>query len=149
MTTTRGIFHTWVKREFRKGYSIPMLPYQDGIMCKEFWNRYDSMLRILPGFDEKTGRIFKQNINCNEYSDEDDKTNYLSDTFFAAQILTKFGPSGYSFISSYRPGSDEAEAYGDDSICAVVASAIVNTVMGRRSTLQYKPIQEWNMWANT
>ena len=61
--------HSFVKPEFRKGFQIPMLPYQQyGIMSRVFWPSKTQVVRILPGYDPQTGEVFRQNINCTQFS---------------------------------------------------------------------------------
>ena len=65
--SNRSEYVSIVKKEFRKGFSIPMIPYQEnGIISKPLWPSRDQMLRIVPGYDPATGEVFHQNINCNE-----------------------------------------------------------------------------------
>ena len=96
-----GTFLTFVRPEYRKGYQIPGMEIQEsGIQSMTLWTTRQSILRIIPGYDPETGEIFPQNINVNEYSTDDNFTNYLSDTFVMASIIDGFGSRGSCFITS-------------------------------------------------
>ena len=128
---------SFVNSDYRKGYVMENIPYQRaGILSRLLWNSKDSIIRIVPGYDENG--VFPQNINVNEFSnDSQDYTEYLSDSFLMASIMDGFGESHQMFISSYRPGSPEDTKYGGDTVVDVFARNIKRSVdsasKGKRS----------------
>ena len=130
--TTRqyGPWLSFVKQQYRKGYSIPGLEYQaNGIRSYTLWNTRDSVIRILPGYDPATGEIFPQNVRCNEYTTDGSYTDYLSDTFMTASIVVGFGQQGMTFITSYAPGSPDAERWGGNTVIKVFTRNVSNSVL--------------------
>lgn len=130
--TTRqfGPWLSFVKQQFRKGYSIPGLDYQqNGIRSYTCWNTRDSVLRIIPGYDPATGEIFPQNVKCNEYVTDGSYSDYLSDTFMTASVVVGFGQQGMTFITSYAPGSPDAQRWGGNTVIKVFTKNVANSVM--------------------
>jgi hypothetical protein len=115
--STQGTYMTFVKPQFRKGFEIPILPWQKGgIKSKSLWNSRDHIIRIIPGFDRQTGEVFRQNVNCNEYSEQEEYKKYLSDTFLTCRTVQNFGERKQSFIIDYAPGSPDDMKYGGDTV---------------------------------
>lgn len=113
---------SFVKEEFRRGYTFEGIPWQtNGYVTGSLWNTRDHIIRIIPGYDPQTREIFRQNINVNEYSDEADPADYLSDTFMMADTVQGFGSSRSSFVTSYKPGTQDEMTYGGDTVIAVFA----------------------------
>lgn len=124
-----GPWLSFVKQQYRKGYQIPGLDYQqNGIRSYTLWNTRDSVLRILPGYDPTTGEIFPQNVRCNEYTTDGAYTDYLSDTFMTASIVSGFGQQGMTFITSYAPGSSDEQRWGGSTVIKVFTKNIQNSV---------------------
>lgn len=146
--SNRSDYVSIVKKEFRKGFSVPMIPYQEnGILSKALWPSRDQMLRIVPGYDPVSGEVFRQNINCNEYCTDASLQEYLSDTFILSTIVNGFGASKQTFITDFAPGSPDYEKWGGDTpIHWFIRNMFysVNTKSKRKP--KYQPINEWNIW---
>ena len=112
-----GTYRSFVKQSFRKGFEIPLLPYQtNGILSKQLWQSKNHVLRIIPGYDVDTGEVYPQNINCNEFASDSDFTDYLSDTFVLAYIATGIGPNYEMLITDYAPGSADESKYAGNTV---------------------------------
>lgn len=136
-----GPFLSYTKQEYRRGYEIPGMAYQTGgIRSLALWNTRQTILRILPGYDPATGQIYPQNINVNEFSMDAGYDDYLSDTFITASVVSGFGANKQTFITSYAPGSDDAQRYGGDTVINQfvknVANSVLNAEKGKRSKFQ-------------
>ena len=136
-----GPFLSFVKPAYRKGYEVPGLAYQTGgIKSISLWNTRESVLRIVPGYDKATGQVFPQNINVNEFSIDAGYDDYLSDTFLTASIVSNFGARGQTFITSYAPGSEDAQRYGGDTVINQFVKNVTNSVLnaekGKRTKFQ-------------
>ena len=151
--TTRqyGPWLSFVKQQYRKGYSIPGLEYQaNGIRSYTLWNTRDSVIRILPGYDPATGEIFPQNVRCNEYTTDGSYTDYLSDTFMTASIVVGFGQQGMTFITSYAPGSPDAEKWGGNTVIKVFTRNVSNSVLAasQGKKPRFGVTQEMRKWCD-
>ena len=128
-------YYSFVRPEFRRGYEIPMIPYQtNGIISRPLWNTKNSVLRIIPGYDPSTGEIFRQNIRVNEYSPEESYLTYLSDTFMESYVLQGFGSQKLVLISDYAPDSDDSRRWGGDTALHVFTRNIMRAVDGKRKS---------------
>ena len=130
--TTRqyGPWLSFVKPKYRKGYEIPGLQYQtNGIRSYTFWNTRDSIIRILPGYDPSTGEIFPQNVKCNEYTTDGSYADHLSDTFMTASMVVNFGQQGMTFLTSYAPGSPDAQRWGGNTVFKIFTKNVANSVL--------------------
>lgn len=136
-----GPFLSFVKPSYRKGYEIPGMAYQQGgIFSVSLWTTRDSVLRIVPGYDKTTGEIYPQNINVNEFSMDAGYDDYLSDTFITASVVSGFGTNRQTFITSYAPGSTDAQRYGGDTVINQFVKNVTNSVLnadkGKRTKFQ-------------
>lgn len=134
-------FLSYVKPEYKRGYEIPGMAYQqNGINSVALWTTRDSVLRIVPGYDQATGQVFQQNINVNEFSMDAGYDDYLSDTFITASVVSGFGANKQTFITSYAPGSEDAQRFGGDTVINQfvknVANSVLNADKGKRSKFQ-------------
>ena len=121
---------SFVKQKYRKGYDIPGLAYQtNGIKSFTCWNTKPSVLRILPGYNPATGEIFPQNVKCNEYSTDGSYAEHLSDTFMTSSMVVNFGQQGMTFLTSYAPGSPDAQKWGGSTVFKIFTKNISNSVM--------------------
>lgn len=131
--------------DYRKGYAVPEIPYQEyGIVVKELWTRYNSVLRIIPGNDGTA--LFPQNINITEYSEDQDPRQYLSNTFHMCTTMTGFGDRKAGLIIDLPPGSmdrDNFEVSPLQYFYNIVASAVKNPTRSR-----FRPIPAWNAWVD-
>ena len=132
---------SFVRPQYRRDYKIPGLEYQtNGIRSFTLWNAYPSVIRIIPGYDKATGEIFRQNVNCNEFADDAQYDEYLSDTFIDASIVSNFGPRKMTFITSYAPGSPESQMFAGNTVIDAFARSIHYSVKdsneGKRSRFQ-------------
>jgi hypothetical protein len=89
--------------------------------------------------------VFRQNIKCDQFSTEDDRTNYLSDTFTMVSIIEKFGSCG-PIISSYAPGSRDAEMYGGDTVLRHFVRKIMYACNGKNKRNELTPTNDWKLW---
>lgn len=146
--SNRSEYVSIVKKEFRKGYSIPMIPYQtNGIISKSLWPSRDQMVRIVPGYDPVTGQVFSQNINANEYCTDANLQDYLSDTFILSTIVNGFGASRQTFITDFAPGSPDEEKWGGDTpIHWFIRNMFYSVNSKSKRKPKYQPINEWNIW---
>ena len=150
-TRSYGPWLSFVKQNYRRGYHIPGLEYQtQGIKSFTLWNTKESCIRIIPGYDPATGELFPQNVRCNEYTTDGSYSDYLSDTFMTASIVSGFGQQGMTFITSYAPGSKDAQKWGGNTIFKVFTKNIANSVMA--DTNGKKPrfgvTQEMHRWCD-
>lgn len=144
-SSARSMYLSLVKKEYRKGYEIPIIPYQTaGILSKVLWTSKDHILRIVPGHN-KAGQILRQNINVNEYSEESMLTDFLSDTFMKSTIVNGFGTSDQTFITDFEPGSADEVKYGGDTLIHWFVRNICYTLTANRKS-RFSPIPEWSMW---
>lgn len=137
-----------INQQFRRNFEIPLLPHQTaGIICRLLWPSKNQVIRIIPGHDPATGEVFPQNINCGQYSPEDSYDMHLSDTFYKATTVSRFGGLNYPIIADYAPGSEDEQAYAGETVLHNFTRSITYACNGmgkRRSRLQ--PIQEWRAW---
>lgn len=136
-----GPFLSYVRPEYRKNYEIPGMAYQTGgFRSLSLWSTRQSILRILPGYDPATGQVYPQNINVNEFSMDAGYDDYLSDTFITASVVSGFGANKQTFITSYAPGSEDAQRYGGDTVINQfvknVANSVLNADKGKRTKFQ-------------
>ena len=144
----RGTFTPLIKEEYRKDYKLDILPHQKkGIFSRLLWTAKPSIVRIVPGYDAETGEVFRQNININEYSQEAQATDYLSDTFYMASVISRFGNSGSDVISDLPPDSEDRRKY--PSILAEFARTVIQSTIavGKGKKPALKPIDAWFQWA--
>lgn len=132
---------SYVKPAYKRGYEIPGMAYQQGgISSLALWTTRDSIVRIVPGYDRSTGQIYPQNINVNEFSMDAGYDDYLSDTFITAAVVSGFGQAKQTFITSYAPGSEDAQRYGGDTVINQfvknVANSVLNAEKGKRTKFQ-------------
>lgn len=151
--TTRqyGPWLSFVKPKYRKGYEIPGLQYQtNGIRSYTFWNTRDSIIRILPGYDPATGEIFPQNVKCNEYTTDGSYADHLSDTFMTSSMVVNFGQQGMTFLTSYAPGSPDAQRWGGNTVIKIFTKNVANSVLaasnGKKS--RFGVTQEMRQWCD-
>lgn len=132
---------------YRKGYTIPCLPYQEfGIIAKELWVRYHSKVRIVPGHDERTGELFKQNINCTTYDEDAPQETYLSDTFYMCRTMSNFGARHANIIIDLPPNSSDRDKYDSsplDYFQYTVSQAVKNPGKSK-----FKAIPAWSQWVD-
>ena len=152
-STTRqyGPWLSFVKSKYRKGYEIPGLDYQtNGIRSYTFWNTRDSIIRILPGYDPSTGEIFPQNVKCNEYTTDGSYADHLSDTFMTASMVVNFGQQGMTFLTSYAPGSPDAQRWGGNTVFKIFTKNVANSVLaasnGKKS--RFGVTNEMRQWCD-
>lgn len=139
----------FVKQQFRKGYTVPVLAYQKyGIISKMLWPSKDQIIRIVPGYDPATGKVFRQNINVTEYSSDASLDDYLSDTFITATTVSKFGSVTTPFITDYEPGSVDEQTYGGDTVLRNFIRGIQYACAQGKGRKRLKPINEWLAWTN-
>ena len=136
-----GPFLSFVKPSYRKGYEIPGMAYQTrGVASVSCWTTREQVLRIVPGYDPSTGQVYPQNINVNEFSMDAGYDDYLSDTFITASVVSTFGANKQTFITSYAPGSEDAQRYGGDTVINQfvknVANSVLNADKGKRTKFQ-------------
>lgn len=137
----------FVKSEFRKGYKIEAIPYQThGIISRILWPSKDHEIRIIPGYDPATGTVLPQNIKVDRYSREEDPGEYVSDTFYQARVVDRFGTLSAPFICDYAPGSPDALAYGGETVLHNFIRDIMYSVNDKGKSKRVKPINEWYMW---
>lgn len=137
----------FVKQEFRKGYQVPLLTWQKyGVLSKMLWPSKNQIIRIIPGYDPATGEIFRQNINCGDYSQEEDPANYLSDTFITATTVSRFGSLTAPLIADYEPGSEDEQKYGGDTVLHNFIRGIMYACSNQTKRKRLKPINEWLTW---
>ena len=132
---------SYVKPAYKRGYEIPGMAYQQGgVGSLALWTTRDSIVRIVPGYDRSTGQIYPQNINVNEFSMDAGYDDYLSDTFITAAVVSGFGQAKQTFITSYAPGSEDAQRYGGDTVINQfvknVANSVLNAEKGKRTKFQ-------------
>ena len=144
----RGSFTPLIKDEYRKDYKLDILPHQKkGIFSRLLWTAKPSIVRIVPGYDVETGEVFRQNININEYSPDAQATDYLSDTFYMASIISRFGNSGSDVISDLPPDSEDRRKY--PSVLAEFSRTVIQSTLavGKGKKPALKPIDAWFQWA--
>ena len=146
-----GTFLSFVRPEFRRGYKIPGMDVQtNGIMSLTLWTTRQSVLRIIPGYDEETGEVFPQNINVNEYATDGKFAEYLSDSFVMTSIIDGFGGRNQSFITAYAPGSIDEQKYGGDTVINAFARAVntsvLNASQGKKT--KFGVTEEMKQWAS-
>lgn len=145
--TAGGLSPSMLADAYRKGYSIPCLPYQEfGFVSKELWVRYHSKLRIVPGHDERTGELFKQNVNCTTYDEETPPENYLSDTFYMCRTMSNFGDRHANIIIDLPPGSADRDRY--DTSPLNYFQYIVSNAVKAPAKSKFKPIAAWSSWVD-
>ena len=131
-----------IAAKFRKGYDVPDIPYQtNGIFAVSLWPSQNSAIRIIPAVDA-SGHAMPQNINVDNYSDQADPTQFLSDTFITASTVDRLGSIRRPLIVDYKPGTSDALAYGKDTAITLFARAIYNacdTKKRRKGTLPPHP----------
>ena len=136
-----------IKQEYQKGYDIPALPYQKyGILTRVLWPGKSQILRIIPGYDENTGEVFRQLKNCDRFSFEAPRQDYLSDTFIESCIIEKFGDVG-PIISSYPEGSQDALMYGGETVLRHFVRRILYSCGEKGARRGIIPTNEMKMWA--
>lgn len=137
-----------IKKEFRKGFEIPILPHQKyGMLSRVLWPSKNQIIRIVPGHDERTGEIFPQNINVNSYSEEANPEDYLSNTFTKATVVSRFGTLTSPFISDYEPGSDDWRKYAGETVIHRFIRKIMNACRSKNGTYDgLKATPEWIQW---
>ncbi len=142
-----GTYLAYVKEQYRKSHTIPALPYQTGgILSKPIWNSKSSIVRIVPGFDKETGEIFRQNINCNEFSTDASYTEYLSDTFMMTSTVQDFGERRQKFVTSYAPGSKDEEEFGGDTVINRFIKNVMYSVNAKK-TPKFVVSTDMRRWA--
>lgn len=140
-------YHSFVKPEFKKGYEISVLPYQQGgILSRTLWNTKEQIIRIIPGYDPNTGEIFRQNIKCNEYAEDAPATEYLSDTFMMARVVNRFGDSRQSFIIDYAPGSTDAQAFGSATVIDTFVRNVRFSVNDQKGRSKFGVTNDMRRW---
>lgn len=143
--TTHSI--SMVKPTFRKGFKIDLLPYQEhGIISKLLWPSKNQVLRILPGYDRRTGEFYKQNVNVTAFSTEAGYDEFLSATFFQATVVTKFGSITAPFIADYAPGSPDEQKYAGETVIRNFIRGIMYATSNKSRRSRLKPINEWKIW---
>lgn len=136
-----------VKPEFRRGFTIPALPYQQyGILSRALWPSRSQVLRIIPGYDPATGEIFRQNTDCTKFSMDAPFDNYLSDTFCRATVVSRFGSVTTPFLSDYAPGSADARKWGGETVLHAFIRSIMYATSPSVRHPRLKPIKEWSLW---
>ena len=140
--------YSMINQKYRRGYSIPLLPHQKdaGIRVKTLWPSRNQIIRIIPGYDPVTGEVFKQNVHVNEFSDENDRSYYLSDTFMKAPVITRFGQITSPIISAYPPGSPEDQTYAGETVLRNFVRGISYACMNKGGKGKLKPTNEWKIW---
>lgn len=137
---------TVVSPQFKTGFQIPSLPYQKyGIITAPLWTTRNSVLRIVPGYDQNG--VFPQNVNINTYDDKVAQQDFLSDTFVAADSVSSFGSINRPVLLGYPAGSPEDEAYGRDTVLRLFIGAIRSKVAGK-SKARLNQIPEWKIWVD-
>lgn len=146
-----GDNRTMIRQEYRSGYEIPLLPHQRyGILSKLLWPSRTQVIRIVPGYDPRTGEVFHQNINVDQWATDRPQTDFLSDTFRMATVCERFGSIGSTFVTDYAPDSPDAQKYGGETVIRNFARSIIfactpsSGSRGFRERL--KPIAEWRQW---
>lgn len=126
---------TYVKPQFvGKGVTFPGIDWQQyGYLTGALWPSREHIIRIIPGYDPETREIFHQNVNVNSFSEDENYTEYLSDTFYIADTVQGFGEAKSHFITSYEPGSPEDEKYGGDTVMATFIRNVFWTVKPLKS----------------
>ena len=149
----RGGYLSFVKDKYRKGYEIPVLPYQTaGIICRTLWTSKDQIVRIVPGVDKETGKVLRQNKNVQDYSSEAPCADYLTNTFMQATTVNSFGDSRQSFITDYAPGSEDEAKFGGDTLIHWFIRHVWRTVDdetkqgNKKKKGRYQAIPEWKRW---
>lgn len=140
---------TYVKPEFRKKeYVFPGITWQEwGYLTSALWNTRDQIIRIIPGYDPETKEIYRQNINVNDFAEESDYTDYLSDTFMMTDTMQNFGEAHSSFVSSYAPGSAEEQEYGSDTVMRVFSNNVYWTTNPKKTSKpRFGCIPEMHRW---
>ena len=129
-TQSYGPWLSFVKPKYRKGYQIPGMEMQTGgIKSFTLWNTRESVIRILPGYDPMTGEIYPQNINCKEFTTDGSYEHHLSDTFMMASMVNRFGQQNMTFLTSYAPGSPDAQRWGGNTVIKIFTRNIANSVL--------------------
>lgn len=149
VVTQRKQRKSMVKDEYRKGYAIDILPWQKGgVMSASLWPSQNQVIRIVPGYDESTGEVFRQNVNTTTYSLDADPEDYLSGTFCKATVISKFGDIKSPFITDYEPGSPDERQWGGNTVIHAFTRAINNATskQNKRIAFLLKPIDEWYTW---
>lgn len=145
-----GSYRSYVRPEFKKDYKVELLPYQEGgIICRNLWNSKNHVIRIIPGYDPVTGEIFRQNVKCNEYCNDDYPEEYLSDTFFMCDTVENFGERKQSFVVNYKPGSPDDIKYGTDgSVIAQFISNVYRSVNAKPGRSKFGVSNDMRKWAS-
>lgn len=146
-----GPWLSFVKQKFRKGYEIPGLTYQtNGIRSYTLWNTRESVIRIIPGYDPATGEIFSQNVKCHEYTTDGSYTEHLSDTFMTSSVVVNFGQQGMTFLTSYAPGSPDAQKWGGNTVIKVFTRNVSNSVLAASNgkKARFGVTQEMRQWCD-
>lgn len=136
----------FINQEGNEGFK-QVFDYQKFIKSHILWTSKDTLCRIIPGNDGSN--LFKQVINADIWTEEADQTEFLSDTFYMTQTVSKFGDSGVDLCTNLSPNSDEAQMYGDSPI-----NYFANTIHRvMRAVQQGKPVRikyddKWRQWTN-
>ena len=142
-----GLSPSMLNDGYRKGYTIPCLPYQEfGIVAKELWVKYHSKLRIVPGHDERTGELFRQNVNCDTYDEDTPQENYLSDTFYMCRTMSNFGERHANIIIDLPPNSPDRDKY--DTSPLNYFQYIVSNAVKAPTKSKFKPLPVWSNWVD-
>ena len=137
-----------VNAKFRRGYQIPLLPHQKdrGILTRVLWANRNHIIRIIPGYDKNTGEIYRQNIRCNEFSNDVERSQYVSDTFIKAPIIQRFGNLAYPIISAYPQGSPDDATYAGNTVLRAFCRNIIYACANKGGRQRLNPIPAWRMW---
>lgn len=124
-----------------------IFPYQKYLMASVLWTTKDSVLRIIPGNDGVD--LYNQVINTDRYTEDGDQTEYLSDTFYMTQTVTRFGESAYSLCANLKPGTDDAARYPESPISyfSNTISRIMRAVQ-QGKTVKARWNDKWRAWTN-
>lgn len=134
--------------EYGADYTIPLLPYQQrGVLARELWATRNHIFRIIPGYDQETGEVYRQNCHTNEYSEEEDPRKYLSNTFTECSVMSQLGDNNL-VVADYAPNSDAFNTYGADTVFRCFSGTIYNSVKAETSNKKVfcKGIPEWRAW---
>lgn len=136
----------FVIQEGNEGFKN-LFDYQKFIKSHILWTSKDTICRIIPGNDGHN--LFNQVINADMWAEEADQTEFLSDTFYMTQTVSRLGDSGVDLCTNLKPDSDEAAIYNDSPI-----NYFCNTIHRvMRAVNQGKPVRvkyddKWRQWTN-
>ena len=119
--------------------------YQKYPLARVLWASADSILRIIPANDGS--HTIKQNINVDNWQEDADQLQYLSDTFYMTRTVSRFGDSKMEFISNLRPGSEEAAYYPESPInyfCSLVNRVMQQVAQGKKTKVKW--LDCWKGW---